>query len=187
MYNLEVKFFTFYKSKFIVNNNGQAIVEAALFAPLIVFFLVAVIWFARISLTYQQIVSAARYGADLIAYTSFSEKYIKNDVTDYLCNVNNIGRILDKNKLDITVFVDDYKVPDYFFSIDGISTFDPQNAVSELNGIDFKETNKSFVEITYRYRIPKILGLIGKKSMELKVKSEVLSKTGSAGELKRDK
>ena len=93
--------------KMINGKKGQALIEAALTAPLIIFFLFTIIWFGRVVLTWQQLVGAARYGTDLIAYTPYSEEEISRDIRNYLCHGNNIGRTLDRSTdtLKIEVFI----------------------------------------------------------------------------------
>ncbi|MDR3253696.1 MAG: pilus assembly protein [Endomicrobium sp.] len=148
---------------------GQTLVEASLIAPLIVFFLIMIIWFARIMLTWQQISTAARYGTDLIAYTSFNEQYIKDDIKDYLCNTKTIGRTLDSDKLNIIIEINDYEPMKYDFNINNISDFTKFNLVSIINniaGLTPVFCKKSFVEIKYSYKIPKILKILKKKALK---------------------
>ncbi|MDR0822529.1 MAG: pilus assembly protein [Endomicrobium sp.] len=170
------------------NQKGQAIVEAALTAPIIVFFLLTILWFGRVMLSWQQITTAARYGTDLIANTPFSKTYIENDIRDYLCSDNTIGRILDPNKLKITVEIKDFPKMDFTISIKELDQFFKSIAGSfEIFGSMLSmQDNISFVEITYQYEFPSILNIIGKDSFELKARSEVLSGTGSAGTKKRE-
>ncbi|MDR3256571.1 MAG: pilus assembly protein [Endomicrobium sp.] len=176
--------------KWIKQSRGQALVEAALIVPLIVFFLFTIVLFARIMLTWQQISTAARYGTDLIAYTPFSEKYIREDIKDYLCNARTIGRTLDPEKLDIIIEINDYESMKYDLSITDISSitsFNPVNILNTITGLTPVLTKKSFVEIKYSYKIPAILKIIGKENIEIKTRSEILSGTGSQGALKRQK
>lgn len=164
---------------------GQALVEAALIAPLIIFFLFTIIWFVRIMLTWQQISTAARYGTDLIAYTPFSKKYIEDDIKNYLCNTNIIGRTLDPEKLDIKIEINDYE-PFDVEHVFNIANFNPKNFFNTLKGLTvFGE--KSVVEITYSYKIPEVLKITDRESIKIKARSEVLSGTGSKGAPKRQK
>jgi hypothetical protein len=170
------------------HSKGQALVEAALIAPLIVFFLFTVIWFAGVMLTWQQISTAARYGTDLIAYTPFSENYIKSDIKNYLCSTDTIGRILDPDRLEITIEINDYEAVKYDFDITSdFLNFNPVNILKSAVGLNPIFVKKSFVEIKYRYKIPKILKVIGKENIEIKAYSELLTGTGSQGAPKRSK
>ncbi|MDR3112705.1 MAG: pilus assembly protein [Elusimicrobiota bacterium] len=171
----------------IKKQGGQALIEAVFFIPIILLFLVAIIWFSRVMLTYQQMHTAAKYGSDLIAYTPFSQKYIKSDIGDYLCNSNNIGRILDPNKLEVLVELNDYTPVDYNFSIPNISDFDPSKFASELGGFSFDESKTSYVEVKYSYEIPKLLQITGRQNITLKVRLELLSGCGNKGYSGRQK
>ncbi|MDR3243340.1 MAG: pilus assembly protein [Elusimicrobiota bacterium] len=168
-------------------SKGQALVEAALTMPIIVFFLLTIIWFGRVMLTWQQLVSASRYGTDLIANTPFSKKYIENDIKDYLCNQNTIGRILDPDKLKITIEIKDFPTIDFKMSIDNIDQFFSSFASSFeiINSLFNKEESLSYVEISYTYKYPAILNIVGKESFELKARSQILSGSGSPNSQKR--
>ncbi|MDR1523467.1 MAG: pilus assembly protein [Endomicrobium sp.] len=161
--------------KYLKQLRGQALVEAALIAPLIVVFLFAVVWFASLMLTWQQILTATEYGIDLITYTNFDKKYIENDIKNYLCDAKTLGRVLDLNRLIVKVEINDYKPVDVdidFIKPD-ITSFGSLDIVKGL------VPKNSFVEITYSYKIPKILKVIGKETIKIRSKLEVLSGTGS--------
>ncbi|MDR2860880.1 MAG: pilus assembly protein [Elusimicrobiota bacterium] len=169
------------------NNKGQSLTEAALIMPLIVFFLFTIMWFAKIMLTWQQIVSAARYGTDLIAYTPFSENYIKQDIINYLCSELNVGRILNKDRLEVKVKIYDIDKIDYTFSLSNISSFNPLSILKDIQSLMPAGQDKSFVEIIYSHEAPFVLKALGKKQIKIKAYCEVLSSTGSPGEKKREK
>jgi hypothetical protein len=174
--------------KYFKRSDGQALVEAALMVPLIIVFLFTIIWFARIVITWQQIITAARYGTDLILYTPFNIKYIENDIKDYLCNKNTIGRVLDIEKLDIKIEINDYIPFKCDFNMANLSLKNNFLNIFPslkylLQGLD----KKSFVNIRYSYKVPKILKLMGKENIEIKAHSEVLSGTGSQGSSPRQK
>lgn len=162
-------------------------VEAALIAPLIIFFLFTVVWFARVMLTWQQITGAARYGTDLIAYTSYSKKFIEKDIRHYLCHGNNIGRTLDSDPkiLRIKVEARDAKKSDFSLGIKNIADFNPLNIVQNIKNLSPIGPDKSYVEIEYDYKIPKIMRITGNEYLTIRAKSEVLSGDASAGYKKR--
>ncbi|MDR1942503.1 MAG: pilus assembly protein [Endomicrobium sp.] len=176
---------------FLFNKNGkssgQALAEAALIAPLIVFFLFTVIWFARIMLTWQQLTSAARYGMDLISYTPFSKNVIKQEITNYLCNDKTIGRILDPQNLDIDVKIHDAKKINTTFEFENISSFNPLKIVDEVKDLFALTAEKSYVEVSYKYRAPAALRAAGREEFKIKARCEVLSGTGSYGAQEREK
>jgi len=173
--------------KHLKQSRGQALVEGALFAPLIVFFLFTVLWFAGVMLTWQQISTAARYGTDLIAYTSFSGEYIESDIRDYLCNVKTIGRILNSDRLDIRIEINDYESAEYNFDISDIVEATPGRIFNAVMKLTPKLSKSSVVEIRYLYKIPKIFKILGREFIELKARSEVLSGVGSQRVLKRQR
>jgi hypothetical protein len=173
--------------KHLKQSRGQALVEGALFAPLIVFFLFTVLWFAGVMLTWQQISTAARYGTDLITYTSFSGEYIESDIRDYLCNVKTIGRILNSDRLDIRIEINDYESAEYNFDISDIVEATPGRIFNAVMKLTPKLSKSSVVEIRYLYKIPKIFKILGREFIELKARSEVLSGVGSQRVLKRQR
>lgn len=171
------------------NSKGQALIEAALIAPLIVFFLFTIIWFGQIMLTWQQLVTAARYGTDLLAYTPFSKEYIEQDIKNYLCHRDTIGRILDENKLTVKVKPKDYYIPSISFG--SLNVF---NIAETLKNFSFDTDSikallnaESEVEIEYYYKLPKVMNIIGRDHIKIKAKSSVLTGMGSAGSQKREK
>lgn len=154
---------------------GQALVEAALIVPLISIFLFTIVWFASIVLTWQQITTATKYGVELIAYTDFDKRYILNDIKDYLCNTKTLGRTLDSDKLSIVVHISDYES----MSVDLPSNLININSLDVFSSIKELVPKKSFVKITYLYKCPRILKIMGKDNIKISSKLEVLSGTGS--------
>jgi hypothetical protein len=138
-------------------------------------------------LTWQQITGAARYGTDLIAYTPYSERFIKKDIRHYLCHGNNIGRTLDSNPeiLDINVKIHDAPRSDFSLSVKNISNFNPLDMIQSVKGLSPAGVEKSSVEIKYKYKIPRLLRIAGREYLTIKSKSEVLSGDASAGYKKR--
>ena len=165
------------KAAVLANSRGQALVEAAFTAPLILLFLFTVIWFARVALTWQQITGAARLGTDLIAYTTFDKTNIENNIVNYLCHSSNIGRILDKEKLDVKIEINDINKMDFSLDVGNILNL-PDTLFASVETLKPIYVKKSSVEITYKYKIPTLLRIAGKENIELKAKSEVLSGTG---------
>jgi hypothetical protein len=176
--------------KFVSRSRGQALVEVALVTPLLVVFLFGVLWFASIVLTWQQLVSAARYGADILAYTPFSVKCIEDDIRDYLCARNTIGRTIDPKRLSIRIEANDYIPIKFDFDITNISSFVTLNSLNVFKSLKFfapLATKKSFVEIKYFHKIPKILKIIGNDNVKITARASVLSGTGSIAALRRQK
>jgi hypothetical protein len=164
---------------------GQALVEAALIAPLIVFFLFTIIWFASVLLTWQQLAGAARYGTDLLAYTPLSQSAIKRDIINYLCNKKTVGRILDSSKIDIDIEAKDAAPIDFTLSFENILSSELFSKIETIRYI-LPIADKSYVEIKYKYKVPHLLRLAsGRQEFWLKVRSEVLTGDGSAGYKKR--
>ncbi len=166
-------------------SKGQALVEAALIAPLIVLFLFTVIWFARVMLTWQQLITAARYGTDMMAYTPFSKTYIEKDIENYLCSAGNVGRILERDKLTVEAVPKDYKKQDFTVSFSNLESFNPLNLAERAKGI-LPVAAKSYVKITYKYRLPPLFRIAGREDFEIRAYSEVLTGTGSPGQQDRE-
>ena len=184
--------------KNLKNKKGQALVEAALIAPLIVFFLFTVIWFGRVMLTWQQLAGAARYGTDLIAYTPYTEKNIEDDIRNYLCHHSNIGRTLSSTTVHVEVHfatprfpsmnytsvsnkeynnenINDFKADSIFGGLTDIIGGVSQMFAGPIN----MKKSMSYVEVSYKYKMPLILSAL-KDDIEIKVRSEVLAGTGNA-------
>jgi hypothetical protein len=163
-------------------NKGQALVEAAITAPLIVFFLLTVIWFCGVMLTWQQITGAARYGTDMIAYTPYTKQEIEKGIKDYLCHGNEIGRVLDRDKLEVKIEIYDAAEIDFTLSFENIIDKNPLNIIKTLESFwnDFIAPKKSYVEITYNYKVPRILQFY-QEEIKIKARSEVLAGSGSPG------
>lgn len=192
--------------RILKNKNGQALVEAALTAPLIVFFLFTIIWFGGIMLTWQQITGAARYGTDMIAYTPYDKRYIENEIKNYLCSNLTIGRVLDRNQLEIEISIKDLKEP-IDFTLDNVINeslldINPIKIIENLIGVFDKlknqientwdvvnpknlinpDANKSFVEIRYNYKAPRVMSIFMQDDhIQIKARSTVLVDSGSSG------
>lgn len=166
--------------KMVNGKKGQALIEAALTAPLIIFFLFTIIWFGRVVLTWQQLVGAARYGTDLIAYTPYSEEEISRDIRNYLCHGNNIGRTLDRSTdtLKIEVHAADFPSIDY----SAVNILNPMRIINNFHAVFelFKSSlspELSYVEISYKFKTPPVFRLY-KEYITIKAKSEVLTGSG---------
>lgn len=163
------------------NNKGQALTELALIAPVLILFVIAVIWFARVVITRQQLVSASRYGTDMIANTALSPKEIKEDIQNYLTHHWIQGRKLDKNKIkEINIDIKDYpKI--------SLNIADLPNSLANIGqivkGFVLPSKDLSSVTIKYEYDVPALLALTGCKKLDLIVKSDILSGTGCQSNL----
>ena len=159
-----------------MNNKGQAFTEAVFILPVICILVVSVFWFGKICLTWQQLVSASRYGTDMIANSPLNKQEIKKDIENYLTHHFIKGRLLDKNKLkEITVEINDAPVTKFDIS-DFVNIFsDIGNLLKNISTISVKP---SLVRIKYSYDMPKIFQLTGNKTFDLTVESKILSGSG---------
>jgi hypothetical protein len=126
----------------------------------------------------------------MLSYIPFSVKCIENDIKDYLCDSNTIGRTIDQKKLSIKVEANDYKPAKYDFDITNFSSFavlNPINLFNTLKGLTPGFSKKSFIETTYSYKITRILKIIGNDSIKITARTSVLSGAGSVGALQRQK
>lgn len=163
------------------NNKGQALTELALMAPVLILFIISVIWFARVLLTWQQLISASRYGTDMIANTTLSAQEIKQDIKNYLTHHWIEGRTLDKNQIkEIKVDIKDY--PKLSLSVTELPN-SLANIGEIIKGFVLPSKDLSSISITYEYDIPKLISLTTGKKLDLIVKSDVLSGTGCQGNL----
>ena len=156
-------------------NSGQALVENVLIIPILVVIIVMIFWFARLMLTKQQLVMAARYGTDLIAYSNMDKNQIKQEIKDYLCGEDVVGRRLDTAKL---ILRDENIVINKCDKVDSFNMWKPM------------DYSPSSIEIYYEYETPKLFSAwssyIGGdniiKKLRIGARSEVLAGTGCKGD-----
>lgn len=165
----------------IRNKKGQAFTEAVFILPIIVVLIFSVVWFARVLLTWQQLISATRYGTDIIANTNLSSDDIKKDIKNYLTNKMIEGRRLDIDKIkEINVDIKDYQT--ISFNITDLSKI--SNFVQGL----FVPTNElSTVSISYSYELPRIMNIIGVEEFTIKTKLSVLAGSGCKNNIHKRK
>ena len=175
---------------------GQTLVEVFFLVPVLVILISALFFFARVLITRQQLVMAARYGTDMILYTQLNQQQIKQEIRNYLSDPHLSGRKLDPDKLtdNDMVIVDhsqDFQIPD--FTIMSIFT-NPNQALSKLrgiiSGIGVPFNNTSYVEIYYKFDVPGIFNAMGSylpgpakmpSVITVSGRSEVLAGTGCKG------
>ena len=163
------------------NKKGQAFTEAVFIFPVIVVLIFSVVWFARVLLTWQQLVSATRYGTDMIANTNLSSDDIKKDIKNYLTNKMIEGRRLDVDKIkDITVDIKDYNGIDYNIT-------DLSNISNFVQGLFIPSNELSTVSISYSYDLPKIMNIIGMEEFIIKTKLSVLAGSGCKNKIHKRK
>lgn len=165
----------------IKNNKGQAFIEAAFLFPIMIVLILSVIWFARILLTWQQLVSATRYGTDMIVNTNLSATDIKKDIENYLTHKMIEGRRLNIDKIkEISVDINDY----HGLNLDITDISSVPNMVKDILA---PSTNLSTVSIVYSYDVPKILSFVGMNEFEIKAKLSVLSGSGCKNDIHKRK
>ncbi len=154
------------------NTKGQAFTEAIFVFPVIVVLIFSVIWFARVLLTWQQLVSATRYGTDMIANTTLSSDDIKKDIENYLTNKMIEGRRLNIEKIkEINIDIKKYEPISYNFTdLSVISSF--------VQGLFIPSNELSTVSISYSYDLPKIMNVVGMEEFVIKTKLSVLAGSG---------
>ena len=154
------------------NEKGQAFTEAVFIFPIIVVLIFSVVWFARVLLTWQQLISATRYGTDIIANTNLSSDDIKKDIKNYLTNKMIEGRRLDIDKIkEINIEIKDYTPINYNITdLSKISNF--------VQGLFVPTNELSSVSISYSYELPKIMNIVGMEEFTIKTKLSVLAGSG---------
>ena len=154
------------------NKKGQAFTEAVFLFPIIIVLIFSVVWFARVLLTWQQLISATRYGTDMIVNTSLSSDDIKKDIKNYLTNKMIEGRRLDTDKIkEISVDIKEYQPVSYNLTdLSKISNF--------VQGLFVPTNELSTVSISYSYELPKIMNIVGMEEFTIKTKLSVLAGSG---------
>ena len=163
------------------NKKGQAFTEAVFIFPIIVALIFSVVWFARVLLTWQQLISATRYGTDMISNTSLSSDDIKKDIENYLTNKMIEGRRLDIKKIkEINVDIKDYQPVSYNLTdLSKISNF--------VQGLFVPTNELSTVSISYSYELPKIMNIVGMEEFTIKTKLSVLAGSGCKNNIHKRK
>jgi len=169
----------------IFNQKAQAFTEALFILPIMVVLIFFIIWTARVLLTWQQLITATRYGTDMIVNTNLSSNDIKTDIENYLTHKNIEGRRLDINKIkEINVDIKQYGPIDISFK-NLPNLFN--NSVNIVKGIVLPTSQMSSVSITYIYELPKFLNIVGLKEFEIKTKLSVLAGSGCKNDIHKRK
>ena len=165
----------------LFNNKAQAFTEAIFIFPVIIVMIFFIVWTAIVLLTWQQLITATRYGTDMIVNTNLSHEDIKKDIENYLTHRNIEGRRLDLNKIkEIAVDIRDYPKTDINFT-NLANLFG--NITNLINGIILPTTEFSSVSITYSYDLPLFLHFTGLKEFNIKTKLFVLSGSGCKNDI----
>ncbi|MFA5779229.1 MAG: TadE family protein [Elusimicrobiota bacterium] len=161
-------------------SKGQALVENILFLPILCIIISMIVWFSRILITRQQLVTAARYGTDMIVYTKMDASEIRQEIKNYLTDKNIEGRRLNPAKL-----------PDDKIKIIGIENrFSKINETNAIRVDLITNKNTSAVEVYYEFGVPTIFSAwasyISGGALPEKIyvsgRSEVLAGTGCKGD-----
>lgn len=163
------------------NQTGQAMVEMVVLFPILIIFASMITWWGRLTITKQQLLSAARYGTDLIYYTSdtshpFNEEEVKEDIINYLTDKQTKGRRLNPDKLTIKVKINR---PDKVNSFNAMTPINPFTLADEA----------SFVEVYYKFSMPTIFKAFSQflgsanlpDEITISARSAVLAGTGAKG------
>jgi uncharacterized membrane protein len=163
------------------NKKGQAFTEAVFLFPIIIVLIFSVVWFARVLLTWQQLISATRYGTDMIANTNLSSEDIKKDIKNYLTNKMIEGRRLDTDKIkEINVDIKDYQPISYNLT-------DLSKIFDFVQGLFVPTNELSTVSISYSYELPKIMNVVGMEEFTITTKLSVLAGSGCKNNIHKRK
>ncbi|MFH1367821.1 MAG: TadE family protein [Elusimicrobiota bacterium] len=163
--------------------------EIVLVIPLFILIISFTLWFARVLITKQQLVTAARYGTDMILYTTLNEKQIKKEIRNYLSDTNIEGRKLDPAGLpdeNIAVKIEGFVLPDFSSPYDLLDPGKLGRLLDAGNLLAFPERHTSWVEIHYEFRTPRVVSNFSRyfsggflpESITISGRSEVLAGTG---------
>ena len=149
-------------------NSGQALIENVLMLPILAIIICAVGWFGSVFITKQQLLMAARYGTDLLAYSSFDENSIKREIRNYLCSKNVPGRRLNPDKLT------DSKIR----IVNNTKKFNASIMVYEVeSAMSLFNRDSSFVEISYDFDLPPFMKIGNSGNLTITERSELLTGT----------
>lgn len=85
---------------------GQALIEIILLLPLLIIIMSMITWYTRVLMTKQMLLTAARYGTDMMYYTrkdEFDADNVKHWIKAYLSESGIEGRRLVESKIKIKV------------------------------------------------------------------------------------
>ncbi|MFC1546829.1 TadE/TadG family type IV pilus assembly protein [bacterium] len=85
--------------KKVKTEKGQAIVETLFFIPIFVLVSAMLFWAVDFTITRQQLVSAARYGTDILYYTNLDTETVKTKIKKYLIDPKISGRKLYSDRI----------------------------------------------------------------------------------------
>lgn len=126
---------------------GQALVEIILLLPLLIIIMSMITWYTRVLMTKQMLLTAARYGTDMMYYTrkdEFDADKVKHWIKAYLSAGGIEGRRLVESKIKIKVTD---KRPDEVVT--------PANALFPINPFNL-HNEASVVEVAYELSMPTI-------------------------------
>ncbi len=149
-------------------SKGQAIVEMVLLLLVVALISVLIIWFGFAYSIKHMLLTAARYGTDMIAYTDQSAtpaSRVKEMVTHYLTHQWIVGLRLNPDRL--TINVEDNRYP-------RITHF-----CAAWRPINFQ---RSSVEVSFRFDTPRMFTVFGANvppHITITERSEVIAGTGA--------
>lgn len=130
-----------------VRRNGQALIEIIVLLPMLVIIISVIVWFSRLLLTRQQLLTAARYGTDMIMHTPMEAADIRQEIKNYLTHKGPDvqGRVLNPSKLT------DDKIK---IEINRFSKIGPEDAITAMMLVNLMNYKTSYVEIYYPFKLP---------------------------------
>ena len=128
---------------------GQALIEIILLLPMLVIIISIIVWFSRLLLTRQQLLTAARYGTDMIMHTPMEASDIRQEIKNYLAHKapDVQGRVLNLSKLT------DERIK---IEINRFSRIGPDDAITAMMLVNLMNYKMSYVEIYYPFKLPTI-------------------------------
>lgn len=171
------------------NMRGQSLVELVFIIPVFVFLISGIFWFTRTLITKQQLVTASRYGTDLILYTRLNERQIRQEIRNYLCDRDIEGRKLNINALpddSITVSIKEFRLPKIGPPMDLFDGSILNELLRSAETLAMPENGASFVHVKYEIPAPAVIRSLSRfisgnefrESIVISGHSEVLAGTG---------
>jgi len=126
------------------NKSGQALIEIILLLPLLVIMMSVITWYTRLLLTRQMLLTAARYGTDMLYYSPQADAgFVENWIKTYLADPGIEGRRLVKDKIKVKI-IDNRPGP-----------VTPFNAMTPINPFNL-HNEATTVEVYYEFGMPTI-------------------------------
>ena len=156
---------------------GQSMVEIAILLPILVLVFCFIVDTSNFVITKQQLLSAARYGTDLIVHCNFNEEQVKEELTNYLTDENEEGRRLSSEGLNFKININTFPTINQWSRSGNHINLSKELMLSSTNVL---MKHNAEVVVEYKTKIfPWIAKITGEDYFSIVARSEVFDGTGS--------